>query len=59
MENENLDLFAFLKYILGCTYISDLRTNPYNKKARLIISKLDLSRYPQSQINDIVKYIYF
>jgi hypothetical protein len=28
------DLLEFLKYILGCTYISDLKTKNYNVKAK-------------------------
>lgn len=59
MKNYDLDLFDFLKYILGCTYISDLRTEPYNAKARLILDKLNLNKYPINQTKDAVNYIYF
>jgi hypothetical protein len=55
--NENHDLFNFLKYILGCTYISDLRTEPYNTKAKLILERLYLSDYSLNQIRDTLKYI--
>jgi hypothetical protein len=52
------DLFGFLKCILGCAYISDLRTEPYNIKAKLILEKLDLKKYPNNQVMDIFGYIY-
>lgn len=55
---NNLDLLDFLKYILGCTYISDLRTKPYNNKAKLIFNKLNLKEYSYEQIIDAFKYIY-
>lgn len=35
--NKYFDLLDFLKYILGCTYISDLKTENYIIKARLIL----------------------
>lgn len=56
--NDDLDLLGFLKYILGCTYISDLRTEPYNAKARFILSKLNLKKYSLNQLIDIFNYIY-
>ena len=56
--NDKLDLFEFLKYVLDCDYISDLRTEPYNNRARLILCKLDLTSYSQRSIEDIIEYIY-
>lgn len=56
--NEESDLFEFLKYILGCTYISDLRIEPYNTKAKLIFKLLNFEKYSSNQIEDIFKYIY-
>lgn len=38
-NNKHLDLLEFLKYILGCTYISDLKNETYNAKAKLIFEK--------------------
>lgn len=55
--NDN-DLLEFLKYILGCTYISDLRIESYNYKAKLILSKLDFRNYSLKQITEAYKYIY-
>lgn len=55
--NDN-DLLGFLKYTLGCTYISDLRIENYNTKAKLILSKLDFRNYSLKQITEAYKYIY-
>lgn len=55
--NDN-DLLEFLKYTLGCTYISDLRTEGYNYKAKLILSKLDFRNYSLKQIAEAYKYVY-
>ncbi len=56
--NEDLDMLEFLKYILDCTYISDLRIESYNKRAKHILDKLDLSNYSLAQIMDVIEYIY-
>ena len=55
--DDKLDLFEFLKYVLDCDYISDLRTEPYNNRARLILDRLDLTSYSQHVIKDITEYI--
>ena len=57
-NNKRLDLLEFLKYILGCTYISDLRTGAYNVKAKLILNFLNLKKYPINQVEDAFEYIY-
>lgn len=56
--NEDLELLEFLKYILGCMYISDLKTESYNGKARFLLEHLNLEKYPLKQINDAFLYIY-
>ena len=57
-NNNETDLLEFLKYILGCAYISDLRINPYRDKAKLILSYLNLNRFSFKQLVDTFKYIY-
>lgn len=52
------DLLEFLKYILSCTYISDLIIEPYNTKARLLLKQLNLEKYPIYQIKDAFEYLY-
>lgn len=56
--DDKLDLLEFLKYILGCTYISDLRKDPYNFKAKLILKQLNLKKYSLHQLSDVFEYIY-
>lgn len=57
-NNKRLDLLEFLKHILGCAYISDLRTEAYNVKAKLILKFLNLKKYPINQIEDAFRYLY-
>ena len=56
--SEDLYILDVLKYILDCTYISDLRIEPYNTKAKLLLNKLDLREYSPNQIIDAIEYIY-
>jgi hypothetical protein len=56
--NKELDLLEFLQYIVGCDYISDLKNEPYNSKAKLLLSQLDVSYYSLNQIKDATEYIY-
>lgn len=57
--NEYSDLLEFLKYILDCTYISDLRTETYNTKAKLMLKFMNLKKYSIKQINNALEYIYY
>lgn len=57
--NEEMDLLDFLKYVLGCTYISDLRIDTYNNRAKIILDNLDLRYYSLNSIRDAIEYIYF
>lgn len=56
--NKDLELLEFLKYILGCTYISDLKTDPYNDRAKLLLKHLNLNKYSLYQINDAFIYLH-
>ena len=56
--NKDLNLLEFLKYILGCTYISDLKNEPYITKAKLILKFLNLKKYSIDQIRDTFEYLY-
>lgn len=55
--NDNLDLLEFLKYVLGCMQISDLRTEPYNTRAKTIFEKLDLTHFSLNQVKDTIEYL--
>lgn len=57
--NEEMDLLDFLKYVLGCTQISDLRIDTYNNRAKIILDNLDLRYYSLNSIRDAIEYIYF
>lgn len=57
-NNNELDLFELLKYILDCEYISDLKIEPYNTKAKLILSFINLKKFSLNQIKDIFEYIH-
>lgn len=52
------DILEFLRDVLDCPNISDLRTKRYNKKAKLIFEHLDLNRFSLNQIQDAKEYIY-
>ena len=54
---EGADLFEILKNLVSCTYISDLRTAPYNEKAQMFLNCMDLNRYSPRHVNDVCKYI--
>lgn len=51
------DLFEFLQSVLCCSYISDLRTEPYCTEARRVLKSLDLSIFNPRQVNDVYMYI--
>lgn len=54
---DNEDLLEFIQYIIGCDYISDLRTEDYNEKAKRLLEKLDHSKYSLSAIEDAIEYL--
>lgn len=56
--DENLDLLEFLKYVLSCTYVSDLRFEPYNTKAKLILERLNINYYSLNQTKDAIEYVF-
>lgn len=58
MDSKNYDLLEFLKYILGCEYISDLKTEPYKTKVKMLFEHLDLNYFSLNQIKDAINYIF-
>ena len=56
--NKGFDLLEFLQYILGCTYISDLRIEPYNSKAKILLDRLNCGYYTLSEITDCMEYLH-
>ena len=53
-----MSLLSFMKEVLGCKYISDLRQDPLNSRAKLLWSKLDLSHYSLCEICDASEYLF-
>lgn len=56
--NQQADLLEILRCRLNCTYISDLRIEPYNSCARTLLEEIDLGGYPYRDIIDVLKYVY-
>ena len=56
---KDIEPLEFLRYILGCDYISDLRIEPYNTKAKLLLNNLGIRQYSLNQIHKAIEYIYF
>ena len=54
-----MELLDFIHFIVGCTYVSDLRKEPYNTKARILLNNIRLNKFSLNQIVDAIKYIYF
>ena len=53
-----MDIFELLTQQIGCTYISDLRFEPYLSKARLCISEYDLTDCSLVALKDLAAYLY-
>jgi hypothetical protein len=54
---HNLELLEFLRYIIGCKNISDLRIEFYNERAKALFDKLNLANYSLTQIEDAIRYL--
>ena len=51
-------LLDLLQFTLGCDYLSDLKIEPYNKKAKIIFENLDLTKFSLSNVKDAILYLY-
>lgn len=56
--NQQADLLEILRCRLNCTYISDLRIEPYNSCARALLDMMDLSEYPCGDVINTLAYVY-
>ena len=52
------DIFEKLQKALECTYISDLRMEPYCSKAKELLKTMDIETYSLKELNDIAFYLY-
>ena len=59
MKNKKQSLLDFISYILGCSYISDLKYEPYNTRAKKLLQNIRLRRYKLKEIADAIQYLYF
>lgn len=57
-EKTNDDLLEIIRKKLNCTYISDLRNEPNNTFARLLLKRLNLKKYSHNVLNDAYNYIF-
>ena len=51
-----MDIFEYLRELVGCPHISDLRLCGYKEVAIDILKTLDLSIIDQEQIADVSNY---
>lgn len=52
------DLFSELRELISCSYISDLRYEPYKSAAKVALSRLNLTEYPLPALCDAAEYLY-
>ena len=57
MKIDNENLLEFIQYIVGCEYLSDLRSDIYNDKAILLLQQLDLTQYSFNSVIDAIEYL--
>ena len=58
VEKNSEDIFEKLKKAVGCTYISDMRTEPYCSKAKSLLKEMGIDDYSLKELNDISFYLY-
>lgn len=59
IDCESLDLLELVQYIIGCEYLSDLKYDPYNSRAKILLQNISFDHYSLNQIRDTINYIYF
>lgn len=55
---ETEDLFEKLRKSLGCSYISDMKVEPYCSEAKALLKGMDINDYSLSELNDVSCYLY-
>jgi hypothetical protein len=51
-----MDIFEYLRGIIGCAFISDLQFDTYKNHAIKILRQMDMSNIDQRQIADAQTY---
>ena len=57
-DNTSDDLLEVIRQKLHCTYISDLRNEPNNTFARLLLKRINLKKYSHNVLNDAYNYLF-
>lgn len=52
-----LDIFEYLKDILSCDYISDMKDGSYNLAAISVLTDIDIELINPQQYQDICRYL--
>ncbi len=53
-----MDLLEKVRNLLGCEYISDMRSERFLKTAKRIVSTIDLTLYSAKELADMTEYLY-
>lgn len=53
------DLLEDVRTVIGCEFITDLRYEPFNDRARKLMAVIDLELYPFPDVLDAVSYLFF
>ena len=56
-RNNDPELLEYLQSILRCAYLSDLRREPYNSRAKQLMAQISLAAFPSRQVSDAVQYL--
>ena len=56
-KNNDPELLEYLQSILRCTYLSDLRMEPYNSRAKQLMAQISLAAFPSRQVSDAYQYL--
>lgn len=58
VEKNSEDIFEKLKKSIGCTYISDMKLEPYCSEAKALLKTMDIEGFSLRELNDISNYLY-
>ena len=53
-----MDIFEYLRSMLGCQCISDLRFEPYKIRAQRLLQTIPLQGYSLEVLSDLAEYLY-
>lgn len=57
MFNPILDIFEYLRDVLNCDYISDIKMGSYNLAAISVLTDIDIELINPQQYVDICQYL--